>query len=236
MVGRGPAQPVHQDPRGPAGAPGDHRVPGRGHQHQRDADLLAGPLPQVMTAFLDGMEQARRAGQDVRGLASVASFFVSRVDTEVDARLDKIGTGEAKRLRGRPRWPTPGSPTSATSRCSPGDRWRALAAAGARPQRPLWASTSTKDPAYPGHPLRGRPGRPGCGEHHAGGDVAVRWPTTARSRLTPSTAPTRRPMKCSSGWPPRGGLRRRRQPNWKSTASASSTRPGATSRASWTPP
>ena len=104
---------------------------------------------QVMTAFLDGMEQARRAGHDVRGLASVASFFVSRVDTEVDARLDKIGTGEAKRLRGQAAVANARLAYQRYEQMLAGDRWRALAAAGARPQRPLWASTSTKDPAFP---------------------------------------------------------------------------------------
>jgi transaldolase len=104
---------------------------------------------QVMTAFLDGMEQARRAGHDVRGLASVASFFVSRVDTEVDARLDKIGTVEAGRLMGLAAVANARLAYQRYEQMLAGDRWRALAAAGARPQRPLWASTSTKDPAFP---------------------------------------------------------------------------------------
>ena len=56
---------------------------------------------QVTGAFLDGMERARRAGRDLPSIGSVASFFVSRVDTEIDSRLDKIGTGEAAALRGR---------------------------------------------------------------------------------------------------------------------------------------
>jgi transaldolase len=104
---------------------------------------------QVMTAFLDGMEQARRAGHDMRGLASVASFFVSRVDTEVDARLDKIGTVEAGRLMGLAAVANARLAYQRYEQMLAGDRWRALAAAGARPQRPLWASTSTKDPAFP---------------------------------------------------------------------------------------
>jgi transaldolase len=104
---------------------------------------------QVMTAFLDGVEQARRAGHDMRGLASVASFFVSRVDTEVDARLDKIGTVEAGRLMGLAAVANARLAYQRYEQMLAGDRWRALAAAGARPQRPLWASTSTKDPAFP---------------------------------------------------------------------------------------
>jgi transaldolase len=104
---------------------------------------------QVMTAFLDGMEQARQAGRDLHGLASVASFFVSRVDTEVDARLDKIGTVEARRLTGQAAIANARLAYQRYEQMLAGDRWQALAAAGARPQRPLWASTSTKDPAFP---------------------------------------------------------------------------------------
>jgi transaldolase len=104
---------------------------------------------QVMAAFLDGMEQAQQAGRDVRDLASVASFFVSRVDTEVDARLDKIGSGETRPLRGQAAVANARLAYQRYEQMLAGDRWRALAAAGARPQRPLWASTSTKDPAFP---------------------------------------------------------------------------------------
>ena len=102
-----------------------------------------------MDAFLDGMERAVKAGRDVTDLASVASFFVSRVDTEIDARLDKIGTDEAKALRGagrhRQRPPR-------VRGVREGLRRRPLA--GARGRRapshsgPLWASTGVKDPAY----------------------------------------------------------------------------------------
>ncbi len=104
---------------------------------------------QVMAAFLDGMEKARQAGRDLHRLASVASFFVSRVDTEVDARLRKIGTEEAARLRGQAAVANARLAYQRYEQLLAGERWQALAAAGARPQRPLWASTSTKDPAYP---------------------------------------------------------------------------------------
>jgi transaldolase len=106
----------------------------------------------VMDAFLDGLERARQADRDLSSIASVASFFVSRVDTEVDTRLDKIGTASAAALRGRAAIANARLAYHTTSGCSPrraGPRWAALAAAGARPQRPLWASTSVKDPAYP---------------------------------------------------------------------------------------
>ena len=103
----------------------------------------------VMTAFLAGLERARQAGHDLTRMGSVASFFVSRVDTEVDSRLDKIGTAEAAELRGRAAIANAQLAYERYERVFGSARWSALAAAGARPQRPLWASTSVKDPAYP---------------------------------------------------------------------------------------
>ena len=104
---------------------------------------------EVINAFLDGLEQARQAGRDLSGIASVASFFVSRVDTEVDARLDKIGTPAAAALRGRAAIANARLAYHHYEKMLASPRWAALAAAGAQPQRPLWASTSVKDPAYP---------------------------------------------------------------------------------------
>jgi transaldolase len=104
---------------------------------------------QVMGAFLAGLERARRAGRELSSIASVASFFVSRVDTEIDARLDKIGTPQAARLRGRAAIANARLACQHYEKMLASPRWAALAAAGARPQRPLWASTSVKDPAYP---------------------------------------------------------------------------------------
>ena len=103
----------------------------------------------VMDAFLDGVERAGQAGHDLSSMASVASFFVSRVDTEVDARLDKIGTSDATALRGRAAIANARLAYQHYERVFSSSRWAALEAAGARPQRPLWASTSVKDPAYP---------------------------------------------------------------------------------------
>ena len=106
---------------------------------------------EVIDAFMAGMEQAAAAGHDLPAMASVASFFVSRMDTEVDRRLDKIGTPEAAALRGKA-----GIANARLAyelfeqRFPPGSqRWAALRAKGVKLQRPLWASTSTKDPAYP---------------------------------------------------------------------------------------
>jgi transaldolase len=103
----------------------------------------------VMDAFLAGLEQARQAGHDLNRMGSVASFFVSRVDTEVDARLDKIGTAAAADVRGQAAIANAQLAYAHYERVFGSDRWAALAAAGARPQRPLWASTSVKDPAFP---------------------------------------------------------------------------------------
>jgi transaldolase len=103
---------------------------------------------QVIDAFMTGLEQARVNGHDLSRIVSVASFFVSRVDTEVDKRLDRIGTPEAKALRGRAANANAQLAYERYERSLDTDRWRALAAAGARPQRPLWASTSTKNPDY----------------------------------------------------------------------------------------
>jgi transaldolase len=102
----------------------------------------------VIDAFFDGLERARATGIDLSGIGSVASFFVSRVDTEVDTRLDKIGSAEAKALRGKAAIANARLAYEIFEEKFSSDRWKALADAGAKPQRPLWASTSTKDPSY----------------------------------------------------------------------------------------
>jgi transaldolase len=103
---------------------------------------------QVMDAFLAGLEQARANGHDLSRIGSVASFFVSRVDTEVDKRLDKIGTPEAQALHGKAAIANAQLAYQHYEKVFGGERWQALANAGAQPQRPLWASTSTKNPEY----------------------------------------------------------------------------------------
>jgi transaldolase len=102
----------------------------------------------VIGAFFDGMEQASRAGHDLSRMGSVASFFVSRVDTEVDSRLDKMSTPAAAALRGRAAIANARLAYEHYEQAFSSPRWAALHGAGARPQRPLWASTSVKDPAY----------------------------------------------------------------------------------------
>jgi len=103
---------------------------------------------EVIEAFMAGLEGAHAAGHDLRGIVSVASFFVSRVDTEVDKRLDKIGTPQATALRGKAAIANARLAYQRYEQSVSTDRWRSLERAGARKQRPLWASTGVKDPAY----------------------------------------------------------------------------------------
>jgi transaldolase len=102
----------------------------------------------VMDAYLSGLEQARDAGLNLGKIFSVASFFVSRVDTEVDKRLDEIGSDEAKALRGKAAVANAVLAYAAYEEVLASDRWKQLSDAGANPQRPLWASTGVKNPDY----------------------------------------------------------------------------------------
>ncbi|GAA3462520.1 transaldolase [Saccharothrix longispora] len=102
----------------------------------------------VMEAFLTGLEQAKANGHDLRTIHSVASFFVSRVDSEIDKRLDAIDSPKAKELRGKAAIANAVLAHAAYQETFTGERWEALAADGARAQRPLWASTGVKDPNY----------------------------------------------------------------------------------------
>ncbi len=111
---------------------------------------------EVMDAYLDGLERRVAAGGALHGVDSVASFFVSRVDSEIDGRLDLIlkESGDdariaaARRLRGAAAIANARLAHQAHEEVFTGDRWAALVAEGSRPQRPLWASTGVKDPAY----------------------------------------------------------------------------------------
>jgi transaldolase len=102
----------------------------------------------VMNAFLTGLEQARLSGLDLSTIHSVASFFVSRVDTEVDRRIDALDIAEAAVLRGKAGVANARLAYQAYEEVFSTPRWENLAAAGAHRQRPLWASTGVKDPAY----------------------------------------------------------------------------------------
>jgi transaldolase len=99
----------------------------------------------VMDAWLAGLEAAQAKGLDLASIESVASFFVSRVDTEIDKRLDKLGKPE---LKGKAGIANARLAYAAYEEVVSSERWQRLAAAGARPQRPLWASTGVKNPDY----------------------------------------------------------------------------------------
>ncbi|GAB49093.1 transaldolase [Mobilicoccus pelagius] len=103
----------------------------------------------VLNAFLTGLEQAREHGVDLSTIHSVASFFVSRLDTDVDARLDAIGSEEALALKGKAALANARLAHRAFESVRDTPRWRTLADDGAHLQRPLWASTGVKDPDYP---------------------------------------------------------------------------------------
>jgi transaldolase len=109
----------------------------------------------VIDAYMAGLEEREKAGRPISGLASVASFFVSRVDTEVDRRLDALiptlsgaDRARAAQLRGKVAIANAKLAYRLFRREFSTPRWAALRARGARKQRPLWASTSTKNPAY----------------------------------------------------------------------------------------
>jgi transaldolase len=102
----------------------------------------------VMEAYLQGLEQASANGHQLGSIASVASFFVSRVDSEIDKRLEAIGTDEALALRGQAGVANSRLAYAAYQEVFTGRRWAELQAQGAVPQRPLWASTGVKNPDY----------------------------------------------------------------------------------------
>lgn len=104
----------------------------------------------VIGAYLAGLEQAKQLGRDLSKIHSVASFFVSRVDTEIDARLEKLGTDDALALRGKAGVANARLAYAAFERVfgGPNEGWNDLQAAGANVQRPLWASTGVKNPDY----------------------------------------------------------------------------------------
>lgn len=104
----------------------------------------------VMNAYLDGLEKARASGHDLDKIHSVASFFVSRVDSEIDSRLDAIGTPDAEALKGKAALANARLAYVAYQQIfEVAPRFRELVGSGARPQRPLWASTGVKSDAYP---------------------------------------------------------------------------------------
>jgi transaldolase/glucose-6-phosphate isomerase len=102
----------------------------------------------VALAYVEGLEQRVARGEPIDRIASVASFFVSRIDTKIDKKIDEIGTDEAKALRGKVAIANAKMAYQWYLEFLKTDRWQKLAAKGAMPQRLLWASTGTKDPSY----------------------------------------------------------------------------------------
>jgi transaldolase len=129
-----------------AGLPAIQATIAEGHSVNVTLLFSVDRYAEVIEAYLAGLEAAEG---DLSGISSVASFFVSRVDNEVDKRLDAIGTPEALALRGKVAVANAQLAYALFLERFSGPRWEALAARGARVQRPLWASTSTKNPAYP---------------------------------------------------------------------------------------
>jgi transaldolase len=104
---------------------------------------------EVINAYLSGLEKAKEAGHDLSTIHSVASFFVSRVDTEIDKRLEVLGTDEAKALKSKAGVANARLAYQVYEQAFDSERAKVLLAAGANKQRPLWASTGVKDPSLP---------------------------------------------------------------------------------------
>jgi transaldolase len=157
---------------------------------------------EVVEAYLRGLERLAKVGADLTQVRSVASFFVSRVDTETDSRLDAIGTEEALALRGKLAIANARLAYEHYLEAFSGSRWEALAAKGAFPQRCLWASTSTKNPAYRDvlyvEELIG-PQTTRCRRRRSGPSRI-----TARCAATPCSRASTRRTSCSSSSPPSG--------------------------------
>jgi transaldolase len=139
----------------------------------------------VMDAYLSGLEQAHAAGRDLTSIRSVASFFISRVDTEVDARLDHLGTPEAAALKGLAAIANARLAYQAHEQLTAGG-----ALAAARPPRRTAAAAAvglhrSQESRLPGHQVRRRADRARHRQHHAGRRPWKPSPTTARSVATP---------------------------------------------------
>ena len=136
-------------PATPAGIPAIRTLTGRGLNINITLLFSVEVYEQVVEAYLSGLEELKRTGGNVSKIASVASFFVSRIDTAIDKRLDKLGDKPlADRLRGKTAIANAKLAYARYGALFSGPRWQRLAASGARTQRLLWASTSTKNPAY----------------------------------------------------------------------------------------
>jgi transaldolase len=136
-------------PATPEGIPAIQAMIAEGHSINITLIFSLGRYAEVIEAYLSGLEALAERGGDPARVHSVASFFVSRVDTEVDRRLDAVGTPAALSLRGGAAVAQAKLAYQLFRDRFTGERWGRLAGLGADLQRPLWASTSTKNPAYP---------------------------------------------------------------------------------------
>jgi transaldolase len=136
-------------PATPEGVPAIEAMIGEGRSINVTLIFSLARYGDVIEAYQAGLEHLAQQGGDLAAVRSVASFFVSRVDTEVDRRLETVGTDDALALRGQAAVAQAKLAYQLFRRRFAGERWQRLAAQGAQVQRPLWASTSTKNPAYP---------------------------------------------------------------------------------------
>jgi len=136
-------------PATPAGIPAIRKLIGRGLNINITLLFSVTVYDQVVEAYISGLEDLARAGGDIAKVSSVASIFVSRIDVAIDKRLDQLGDKQiADRLRGKAGIANAKIAYARYKTLFSGPRWEALVASGAKTQRLLWASTSTKSPAY----------------------------------------------------------------------------------------
>ncbi len=154
----------------------------------------------VMDAYLTGLEQAQASGRDLAGIHSVASFFVSRVDAEVDRRLTAIGGPAAESLLGCAAIANARLAYELYEQTFAGERWVALRSAGAHPQRPLWASTGSRTSGTTTPATWSNSPRPARSTPHPR-RPSRRSPTMASSAGTPSPERMRRHGRYSPVWP-----------------------------------
>ena len=158
-------------PATPAGIPAIRQLIGRGLNINITLLFSVAVYEQVVEAYISGLEDLKRAGGDVSKIGSVASIFVSRIDAAVDKRLDKLGDKRvADRLRGKVAIANAKLAYVRYKALFSGPRWQNLAAAGAKTQRLLWASTSTKNSGLQGHDVCRGADRPRHRGHHPAGD------------------------------------------------------------------
>jgi transaldolase / glucose-6-phosphate isomerase len=132
-----------------AGIPAIRQLIGRGLNINITLLFSVTVYEQVVEAYISGLEDLKRAGGDIAKVASVASFFVSRIDAAIDKRLDKLGDKQVgDRLRGKAAIANAKLAYLRYKELFAGPRWQLLHSSGAKTQRLLWASTSTKNPTY----------------------------------------------------------------------------------------